>query len=89
MKYNATKQIYFKDLMGVCTLKCKDCHYKTEEFTVHLKLNVKDPHQCQKCGVISETKEAICNHTDSMSKTAPIFCLKCTSTNVEPTIEYI
>jgi hypothetical protein len=89
MKSNTEKLLYFRNLMGVCTLKCKDCHYKTEEFVVHIKLNVKDPYQCQECGVISETEEAICSHTNSISKTAPIFCLKCKSTDVEPTIEYI
>ncbi|MFE8423756.1 hypothetical protein ABHQ57_06850 [Tenacibaculum sp. ZH5_bin.1] len=80
---------YFHELMGVSQIKCKDCNYKTDEFLVLLKFNVKDPHQCQKCGIISETSKEVCMHTDSLSKKAPLFCMECKSTNVEPIINYI
>lgn len=81
--------VYFNNLMGVSSLKCNDCNYKTDEFTVNTKFIDTDPHQCQECGVVSETVKAICNHTISLSKIAPLFCPKCKSTNVNTTVEYI
>lgn len=83
------KLSYFHDFMGVSQIKCKDCNYVTDELTIYLKLNIKDPHQCQECGIISETNQVICNHTNSLSKTKPLFCVKCKSSNIEPIIKYI
>lgn len=83
------KSIYFHELMGVSLLKCKNCDYKTEEFTLNTRFMSAEPHQCQECGIISETSQAICNHVNSLSKRAPLFCMKCKSTSVNAVVKYI
>lgn len=86
---DAGETLSFKDLTGCVSLKCLDCNYVTDDFTINMRHQLNDPHQCQECGVISNSEDAICNHQNSTSKKASIFCKQCKSTNLRIENQFI
>jgi hypothetical protein len=74
--------LYFKNINGSCSIKCFDCGNETDNLIVSLRSQVNEPHQCQECGSISESKDTSCHHKQAYTNTDPIFCEVCKSKNL-------